>query len=245
VADLENAVTTVSVGSGSPISPTSGTTDINIPVATTSADGAMSSTDKGKLEGIETGAEVNVIEGITLNGSAVSPDANRTVNLSISSPSPGDSSPQMDGTAAAGSSTDYSRADHVHPSDSAKADKAVPSSAGNLATLNASGNLADSGIASTGVKTKQAPVADSDATTSGTGVTFVDAVTQNANGEISVHKKTVQTVQKSTATVGGNDGLMTAQQAEALYDLNSWTYATFGDSGSGSEQSVVFPVAAS
>ena len=35
-------------------------------------------------------------------------------------PSPSNASPQMDGTAAAGSSTDYSRADHVHPSDTSR-----------------------------------------------------------------------------------------------------------------------------
>ena len=37
-------------------------------------------------------------------------------------PDPSDASPQMDGTAAAGSSADYSRADHVHPSDTSKQD---------------------------------------------------------------------------------------------------------------------------
>lgn len=40
-------------------------------------------------------------------------------------------------------------------------------------------------------KTKQTAVADGDATTAGTGVTFVDSVTQDANGEITVHKKGV------------------------------------------------------
>ena len=37
-------------------------------------------------------------------------------------PSPSSATPNMDGTGAAGSSTDYSRADHVHPSDTSKAD---------------------------------------------------------------------------------------------------------------------------
>lgn len=40
-------------------------------------------------------------------------------------PDPSDANPQMDGTAAAGSSADYSRADHVHPSDTSKADAAT------------------------------------------------------------------------------------------------------------------------
>ena len=36
-------------------------------------------------------------------------------------PSASSASPQMDGTAASGLSTDYSRADHVHPRDTSRA----------------------------------------------------------------------------------------------------------------------------
>ena len=52
-------------------------------VATTSADGLMSSADKTKLNGLETGAEVNVIEGITVNGTALSPDPNKNVDIPL------------------------------------------------------------------------------------------------------------------------------------------------------------------
>lgn len=38
---------------------------------------------------------------------------------------PSNANPQMDGTASAGSSALYARGDHVHPSDTAKADKAT------------------------------------------------------------------------------------------------------------------------
>ena len=38
---------------------------------------------------------------------------------------PSDANPQMDGTASAGSSALYARGDHVHPSDTSKADKAT------------------------------------------------------------------------------------------------------------------------
>ena len=41
-----------------------------IPLATTSASGAMSDTDKTKLNGIESGAQVNVIESIKLQGAS-------------------------------------------------------------------------------------------------------------------------------------------------------------------------------
>ena len=39
--------------------------------------------EKTKLSGIETGADVNIIESITLNGTAVSPDANKNVALTV------------------------------------------------------------------------------------------------------------------------------------------------------------------
>lgn len=77
-------------------------------------------------------------------------------------PSASDASPQMDGTAAAGSSTDYSRADHVHPLDSTilknKANNATslsimggstPSGAGNMVAIGSdawSGNSGDIAI---------------------------------------------------------------------------------------------------
>ena len=61
-----------------------------------------------------------------------------------------------------------------------------------------------------GYKTKQEAVTDSNATTEGTGVTFVDAVTQNANGEITVHKKSVQKADTS------NDGLMSSSDFSKL-----------------------------
>lgn len=56
-----------------------------------------------KLNGIEAGAEVN-------------PDPSSTV-------------PLMDGTGAVGSSEDYARADHVHPSDTSKASQSDMTSA--------------------------------------------------------------------------------------------------------------------
>lgn len=276
ISDLENVVETISVGGGTRISPTSGTKNIDIPLASSSPTGtgtagAMSGADKIKLDGItdylvsasvsngtltltpNTGSAVtfsgdeNVIESISVNNSPLTPDANKNVDITVPTAAASTDTPVMDDdTAAVGTSTAYARADHVHPSDTSKADKAVPTTSGNLASLDASGNLQDAGVAISGLKTVQTAVADGDATIAGTGVTFVDSVTQNTNGVITVHKKTVQTVQKSTNTVGGQDGLMTAQQAEALYDLNTWTYDTFGDNGpTGTDTPDVFPRASS
>ena len=52
-------------------------------------------------------------------------------------PTPSSTTPAMDGTGAAGSSVDYSRADHVHPSDTSKADVS------SLATVATSGDYND------------------------------------------------------------------------------------------------------
>lgn len=57
----------------------------------------------------------------------------QTAVAAIVVPTASTASPQMDGTAAPGSSTDYSRADHVHPSDTSKQDAL---SAAQLAALN-------------------------------------------------------------------------------------------------------------
>lgn len=43
----------------------------------------ISATEKTKLSGIEEGAEVNVIVGVQVNGSDLTPDANRKVNISM------------------------------------------------------------------------------------------------------------------------------------------------------------------
>ncbi len=56
-ADLEGSITAISINSSTlPISQKS----VNIPLATTTTDGALGSADKVKLDGIESGANVNV-----------------------------------------------------------------------------------------------------------------------------------------------------------------------------------------
>ena len=48
----------------------------------------------------------------------------RLDEMSSGTPTPSTAAPAMDGTAAAGTSTDYARADHVHPSDTSRASAA-------------------------------------------------------------------------------------------------------------------------
>ena len=58
-------------------------TDTTYSEATTSAAGLMSASDKSKLDGLEAGAEVNVIETVKVNGSALTPDNNKAVDVLI------------------------------------------------------------------------------------------------------------------------------------------------------------------
>ena len=90
---------------------------------------------------------------------------------------------------------------------------------GNFAAFDANGNPVDSGHKHSDYKTKQTAVADADATTSGNDTTFVASVTQDTNGEISVHKKTVPNVSASTSGTGGTNGLMLATDKEKLDGL--------------------------
>jgi hypothetical protein len=108
----------------------------------------------------------------------------------------------------------------AHQDISGKADKVSGAVAGNFAGLDANGNLVDSGSkasdfqAAGDYKTTQSPVADP--TADGTGIEFIDSISQNANGEITAHKKTVQAVTASTSGVGGQAGLMAAADKEKL-----------------------------
>jgi hypothetical protein len=108
----------------------------------------------------------------------------------------------------------------AHQDITGKADKVDGAVAGNFAGLDANGNLVDSGSKASDFqeagdyKTTQAPVADP--TADGTGIEFIDSISQNANGEITPHKKTVQMVSASASGVGGQAGLMAATDKEKL-----------------------------
>lgn len=104
----------------------------------------FTTTEKNKLAGIDAGADENIIESITVNGTAVTPE-NKTVAITIptvptnvsaftndagyitSSDIPegaaaSSATPLMDGTAAVGTSNAFARGDHRHPSDTNKQD---------------------------------------------------------------------------------------------------------------------------
>lgn len=107
-----------------------------------------------------------------------------------------------------------------HQDITGKADKVTSATNGNFAALDSNGNLTDSGHkhsdyqAAGNYKTTQSAV--SDPTASGYDTAFIDTISQNANGEISVTKKTVTSASASAA------GLMSAAHYSKLEAI---TYA--------------------
>lgn len=104
-------------------------------------DNNYTATEKSKLAGIAEGAQVNIIESVKVNGTALTVTS-KAVDVSVPTATSdltndsgfitsadvpegataSTSAPLMDGTAAVGTSTAFARGDHVHPSDTSKVD---------------------------------------------------------------------------------------------------------------------------
>ena len=108
----------------------------------------------------------------------------------------------------------------AHQDITGKADKVDGAVAGNFAGLDANGNLVDSGKKAADFQEagdyKTTQTAVDDPTADGTGIEFIDSISQNANGEITPHKKSVQAATASISGVGGQAGLMAAADKEKL-----------------------------
>ena len=99
----------------------------------------------------------------------------------------------------------------AHQDISGKADKDTDAVEGNIAQFDANGNPVDSGHALSEYKTKQSAVSDPSA--DGSGVEFIDSISQDDNGVITPHKKSVQSASGSQA------GLMSAAHYTKLENL--------------------------
>lgn len=130
----------------------------------------------------------------------------------------------------------------------AKASKVASATEGNFAALDANGDLVDSGHKHGDYKTKQ--TAKSDPTASGTGVTFIDTISQNANGDIAATKKTVRTMGAATASAAGSTGLVPApgsgKQGAYLRGDGTWVVPTDtkNTAGSSDTSSKIFLIGA-
>ena len=107
----------------------------------------------------------------------------------------------------------------AHQDITGKADKVASATSGNFAGLDANGNLTDSGYkaadfqAAGSYKTVQSAV--SDPTASGNSLSFIDSISQDANGEITVTKKTVYSASAS------QEGLMSAADYSKLAAISA------------------------
>lgn len=104
-----------------------------------------------------------------------------------------------------------------------KADKVSDATNGNFAGLDANGNLTDSGFKASDFKPKQTAVTDP--TASGSGIEFIDSISQDTNGVIVPAKKSVQVAVASTSGVGGNAGVMSAADKEKLDGIEAGAQA--------------------
>ena len=119
------------------------------------------------------------------------------------------STPAMDGTGAAGSSTNWSKGDHVHPSDTSRAPLASPALTGTPAIAAATG----SSLAVTGALTS-----------SGGGVGYATG----AGGTVSQSssKSTGVTLSKLTGTITMNSAALASQTTVAFTLTNTFVAAT-------------------
>lgn len=117
-----------------------------------------------------------------------------------------------------------------------KADKVSNATSGDFASIDANGNLTDSGVKASdfqlagNYKTTQTAV--SDPTANGTAVSFIASIQQNANGNITATKKTVQTADAN------HDGLMSASNYSKLSSLTQYTAGNGINIGANGELSI-------
>lgn len=191
----------------------------NLPSATTSTQGAMSSSDKTKLNGIESGAEVNTIETVKVEGTALVP-SNREVNIQASALSTATTS--VSGTMSA---TDKVKLDGIESGAEVNTIQTIklnnfiviPDEDRTVTIPNASSNILNpSGLMTPSDKAKL------DSITSGAEANVIEAITLNGTAVTPTNK----TVNIPTANIV-KDGLMTASQVRKLANLPDYSGVMF------------------
>ena len=170
---------------------------------------AINALDEDKTSSDGTNVQVRVVE---VNG--------KISEVHIASDSTENKNNKVTSWSSTTNNTHYPSEKLVKDSLDGKADKVTMTSghAGNFASLDANGNIADSGHKHSDYKTKQTAVSDPAA--SGNGISFISSFTQNENGEAYVSKKTVPNVSASTSGTGGTNGLMLATDKEKLDNVS-------------------------
>ena len=206
-----NVIDTISVNNTA-LTPTNKAVNIEVPIATSDltndsnfvsdanyvhTDSNFTSAEKTKLAGIDTGAQANAINAITRNGTALTPSSpGKVVDIAVptktsdltndsgfitsaSVPTAYASNPAMNGTASAGSSTSWSRGDHVHPVDTSRAPLASPTFTGTPRSTTASKGTNTTQIATTAFV--QTAIEDKVDAVAGKGLSTNDYTTAEKN----------------------------------------------------------------
>lgn len=200
-------------------------------------DNNYTTTDKNKLSGIDTGAQVNKIESVKVNGTALT-ITSKAVNvvvptktsditndsgfITISDVPEGaaasSTTPKMDGTAAVGTETAFARGDHVHPKDTSKANLASPTFTGTPKAPTAAAGTNTTQIATTAfVVTAISGKADSSNVYT---KTEVDNLVVGG-----LHYKGTKATVAALPSTGNNTGDMwhvTADSGEYVWNGTSW-----------------------
>ena len=121
-----------------------------------------------------------------------------------SSVTPSSSTPAMDGTASAGSSTDYARGDHVHPTDTSR--QAALVSGTNIKTVNNTSLLGSGNISVASSSHTHGSIDNTGAITSDTTVASGDKLVIADSSDSSKLKRSGIAFGSSTSTFLRNDG---------------------------------------
>ena len=150
------------------------------------------------------------VDDVTVNGSSVVSNGTAAIVIPAqvqadwteadnSDPSYIANKPTLSTVATTGSYSDLSNT----PDLTLKADKVSSATSGDFAALDSNGNLTDSGVSAGSFKTVQTAVTDPSA--DGTAISFIDSITQNANGVIAPTKKTIPADLVSRTVYVGQD----------------------------------------
>lgn len=191
--------------------------------------------EKTKLAGIATGAQVNILEGVQVNGATVTP-TNKIANISVPTKTsdisndsgfitaedipagvqPSSTTPKADGTAATGTETKYARGDHVHPSDNTKVDKVA-------------GKGLSTNDYTTAEKNKLKEVAE------GAQVNVIESIKKNGVAINPVEKAVDISVPTKTSDITNDSGFITVADIPAGVQPSTTTPKMAGTAAVGSE----------
>jgi Phage tail fibre repeat len=238
---IENSVSgkVSSVSGTSPISVTSGTTPtVSIQSASTTQSGAVQLTDSTSSTSTTTAATPNSVKTVAdsnalkaplaspaLTGTPTVPTASvdtNTTQIASTAFVLGQASavaPNMDGTAAVGTSTRYARADHVHATDTSRAASGANSDITSLTGLTTPLSVGQGGTGASTFTSGNALIGN------GTGaVTSVGVTTTGANSNI-VKTSTTGGITAGTGGVASLGSVATGSGAGSAGSLKVWASA--------------------